>query len=218
MILGVTPARIGSKGIIKKNIKQIDGKPLIAWTIEAAQNSSFIDRYVVSTENEEIAEIAKLYGAEVLNRPKELATDEASTLSVLQHVVEQISCNIVVLLQATSPCRRNGLIDECIKEFKDNDYDSLTTGFINKYVEYAKNTLRRQDIQGFFYDDGNIYVIKADLIKGGDRYGKKIGKKIVSQWENVEIDDEFDFWLAEKVLEEMIKSNYTNPVKSGKLA
>ena len=60
--------------------------------------------------------------------------------------------------------------------------------------------MRRQDIKGFFYDDGNVYVIKADLIKKGDRYGKKIGRKIISRWENVEIDDEFDFWVAEKIL------------------
>jgi CMP-N-acetylneuraminic acid synthetase len=131
----------------------------------------------------------------------ELATDEATTLSVLQHVIEKIPCDSIVLLQATSPIRRGGLIDECIREFIDNEYDSLATGFTCKYVEYGKNNLRRQDIEGFFCDDGNIYVIKADLIRGGDRYGKKIGKKIISRWENVEIDDDFDFWVAEHILE-----------------
>lgn len=200
MILGITPARGGSKGIPRKNIRGIAGKPLIAWTIEAAKKSRLIDKYIVSTEDEEIACIARQYSAEVLYRPHELATDEASTLSVLQHAVEQIPCDIVVLLQATSPIRKLGIIDECIREFIDNGYDSLATGFICKYVEYGKNDLRRQDIQGFFYDDGNVYVIKADLIRRGDRYGNKIGKKIISRWENVEIDDEFDFWVAEKIL------------------
>jgi CMP-N-acetylneuraminic acid synthetase len=199
-ILGITPARGGSKGIPRKNIKEIAGKPLIAWTIEAAKNSRLLDRYIVSTEDEEIAEVVRRHGAEVLNRPAVLATDEASTLNVLQHAVEQIPCNIVVLLQATTPVRKQGLIDECIREFIDNGYDSLATGFVCKYVEYGKNELRRQDIQGFFYDDGNIYVIKADLIRSGDRYGRKIGKKIISRWENVDIDDSFDFWLAEKIL------------------
>jgi len=200
MILGIIPARGGSKAVPRKNIKEIAGKPLIVWTIEAARNSSLLDRYVISTEDEEIAEISREYGAGVIERPPELATDEATTLSVLQQVIEKIPCDIVVLLQATSPIRRTGLIDECVKEFKDNDFDSLATGFICDYIEYGKNQLRRQDIEGFFYDDGNIYVIKADLIKSGERFGEKIGRKIVSRWENVEIDDEFDCWLAEKIL------------------
>jgi N-acylneuraminate cytidylyltransferase len=199
-ILGITPARGGSKGIPKKNIRPIAGKPLIAWTIEAAKESKMLDRYVVSTEDEEIAQVVREYGADVINRPIALATDEASTLSVLQHIVENLPCDIVVLLQATSPTRRPGLIDECIREFKDNDYDSLATGFICNYIEYGKNELRRQDIKGFFYDDGNIYVIKTDLIKNGNRCGQKIGRKIISRQENQEIDDKFDFWIAEKIL------------------
>ncbi len=206
-VLGITPARGGSKTIPRKNIKGISGKPLIAWTIEAVKESKMIDRYVVSTEDEEIAQIVRGYGVEVLPRPSELATDEVTTISVLQHAIEQIPCGIVVLLQDTSPIRRPGLIDECIKEFKDNDYDSLATGFICDYIEYGKNQLRRQDIKGFFYDDGNVYVIKADIIKKGDRCGKKIGRKIISRWENVEIDDEFDFWLAEQILQKRVCGN-----------
>ena len=201
-ILGITPARGSSKAIPRKNIKDISGKPLIAWTIEAAKESGMIDRYVVSTEDKEIAKVVREYGVEVLSRPSALATDEATTISVLQHVVEQIPCEIIVLLQATSPIRRQGLVDECIKEFISNDYDSLATGFICDYIEYGKNQLRRQDIEGFFYDDGNVFVIKADIIKKGERCGKKIGRKVISRWENVEIDDEFDFWLAEQILKE----------------
>ena len=200
MILGITPARGGSKGISGKNIKVLSGKPLIAWTIEAAKESKMIDRYVVSTEDEEIAEISRKCGADVIARPQELATDETTTLSVLQYVIEKIPCDSVVLLQATSPIRRGGLIDECIREFVDNEYDSLATGFTCKYIEYGKNNLRRQDIEGFFYDDGNIYVTKEDLIERGERYGKKVGRKVISRWENIEIDDEFDFWLAEQTL------------------
>jgi len=199
-ILGITPARGGSKGIPRKNIKGIAGKPLIAWTIEAAKESKMIDRYVVSTEDKEIAEISREYGADVIERPLELATDDATTLSVLQHVIERIPCDSIVLLQATSPIRSGGLIDVCIKEFKDNDYDSLATGFTCKHIKYGKNDLRRQDIEGFFYDDGNIYVIKAGLIERGERFGEKIGRKVISRWENMEIDDEFDSWIAEKIL------------------
>jgi len=202
MILGVIPARGGSKGIPRKNIKTIAGQPLIAWTIAAAQAAQLLDRVVISTEDEEIARIAQQYKIEVLSRPAELASDDASTLSVLQHAVQKISCDTVVLLQVTSPIRSAGLIDDCIREFQDAQYDSLATGWMCHYTEYGTNDLRRQDIPGFFYDDGNIYVIRADLIKEGDRYGRKIGRKIVSRQENVEIDDDFDFWLVEKILME----------------
>ncbi len=202
MILGITPARGGSKGIPKKNIKMIAGKPLIAWTIEAGLRSRLIDKYVVSTEDTGIVAVAKSCGAEVLKRSARLATDNVPTIDVLRHAVREVSCDTVVLLQATSPIRHNGLIDECIKEFQDKGYDSLATGFICRYVKFGDNSLRRQKIPGFFYDDGNVYVIKADLIRKGDRYGKKIGTKIISRFENVEIDDMFDLWLADKILME----------------
>ena len=204
MILGVTPARGGSKGIPRKNIRVIAGKPLIAWTIEAAVQSKLLNRYIVSTEDEEISRIVRQYQTDVLPRPDELSTDETPTLAVLQHVVEQIPCDIVVLLQATSPVRKPGLIDECISLFLDKEYDSLASGFMCKFVEYGKNELRRQDIKGFFCDDGNVYIIKADLIKNGDRHGDKIGRKIISRWENVEIDDEIYFWIAENILQRSV--------------
>ncbi len=205
MIVAVIPARGGSKGIPRKNIRDMAGKPLIAWSIEAAKKSRFIDQTVVSTEDEEIATIARSFGAEVVMRPAELATDEASTLAVLRHVINHVSCDTVVVLQPTSPVRRPGLVDDCICEFQAAGADSLATGWWCKYTEYASNVKRRQDIAGFFYDDGNVYVIKAELLKQGGRYGSKIVRKVVSREENLDIDDEFDFWMAEKVLRERVK-------------
>lgn len=205
MILGLIPARGGSKGVPGKNIKMINGKPLIVWTIERALQSRQLDTVIVSTDSEKIAEIAKENGAQVMMRPPELATDIVSTQDVMAHTLRQISADILVLLQPTSPCRSEKLIDECIDEFIENDYDSLATGFMCNYKEYGKNTLPRQQIKGFFYDDGNVYVIKAENILKGDRYGKKIGHKFVSRYENAEIDDVFDFWLLEKILEKQQK-------------
>lgn len=204
MIIGITPARGGSKGISRKNIKMIAGKPLIAWTIETAKRSKLLDRYIVSTEDNEIAVVSRKYGAEVLNRPPELATDEALTEAVLMHVLGIIDADVVVLLQATSPVRNTGLIDDCIKRFLSTGSDSLATGFICKYQEYGSCDLRRQDIKGFFYDDGNIYIMRADMLKNGDRYGKKIERVILDREQNVEIDDEFDFWLVEQVLKKRL--------------
>lgn len=200
MILGLIPARGGSKGIPGKNIKIMHGKPLIVWSIEKGLKSRLIDRLVVSTDSEEIARIARAAGAEVMMRPVELATDTASTQDVMVHALQHYPADTLVLLQPTSPYRSDGLIDDCIEEFLQGDFDSLATGFICDYKEYGKNTLPRQQIQGFFYDDGNVYVIKADKILKGDRYGTKIGRKIISRYENAEIDDEYDFWLLEQIL------------------
>lgn len=201
MILGLIPARGGSKGVPGKNIKLIHGKPLIVWSIEKGLESKLIDKLVVSTDSAEIAAIAEKAGAEVLIRPAELATDTASTQDVMAHALQHYPADTLVLLQPTSPYRSDGLIDDCIEEFIQKGFDSLATGFICDYKEYGKNTLPRQQIQGFFYDDGNVYVIKADNILKGDRYGTRIGRKLISRYENAEIDDEYDFWLLEQILE-----------------
>ena len=211
MILGVTPARGGSKGIPRKNLRLLCGKPLIAWTIEAAKASKLLDRYVVSTEDDEIAQVARSFGAEVLMRPAELATDEASSLSVLQHAVQQIPAEVVVRLQATCPIRDPGLIDRCINRFHARKADSLATGFICRFVEYGKSDLRRQDIEGFFHDDGNVYVNRAELVASGDEYGHVLEHLLIDREQNVDIDDEFDFWLAEQLLSRRMCSTGVTP-------
>ena len=200
MILGVIPARGGSKSIPRKNIKIISGKPLIAWSIEAALQSQLLDRFVVSTDDPEIAEVSSKYGAEIIRRPEELATDEAGTLSVLQHVLTVIKADTIVLLQPTSPVRSEGLIDACISKFQEKDADNLATGFICKFMEYGTYNQRRQDLAGYFYDDGNVYVLKSSLIQQGKMFGERVTRVITKREENIEIDDEFDFWLAEQVL------------------
>lgn len=200
MILGITPARGGSKGVPRKNVRPIHGRPLIAWTVAAAAASRLIGRYVVSTKDPEIAAVALSLGAEVLDRPPELATDEALTVDVLRYALTRIDADTVVLLQATSPIRDAGLIDRCIERFRETGADSLATGFMCKFVSYGKNTLRRQDLAGFFYDDGNVYVIRADIIREGDRYGTRLEPVLLDREQNVEIDDEVDFWVAEQVL------------------
>ncbi len=205
MILGLIPARGGSKGVPNKNIKMIYGKPLIVWTIDRALQSHLLDEIIVSTDSEEIAAVARENGVRVMMRPAELATDTASTQDVMYYTLRKVPADILVLLQPTSPCRSEGLIDDCIRDFSENDYDSLATGFMCDYKEYGCNTLPRQQIEGFFYDDGNVYVIKAENILKGDRYGKKIGRKLISRYENAEIDDLYDFWLLEKILEKQEK-------------
>ncbi len=198
--LGVIPARGGSKGIPRKNIKMLAGKPLLAWSIESARCSNRLDRFVVSTEDAEIARMVRRYGAEVVDRPKKLATDTATTLSVLQHVLTKIDAEAVVILQPTSPVRDKELVDRCIEQFQRTKADNLATGFICKFKEYGSYTQRRQNLKGFFYDDGNVYVVKSALIRKGTLFGKKVERVITAREENTEIDDEFDFWLVEQIL------------------
>ena len=202
-IIGITPARSGSRGIPHKNIKTIAGKPLIAWTIEKALESKLLDEYVVSTEDEEIAKISKECDAEVIMRPSELATDESLIIETLQHVLDQIPADIVVLLQATSPIRSGDLIDKCIQKYLDTKADSLATGFDCKFTAFGSTTKRRQDIEGFFYPDGNVYVLSADMIRKGELFGGKKEVMHTAREEQIEIDDEFDFWLAEQVLKKI---------------
>ena len=201
MILGLIPARGGSKGVPRKNIRECGGKPLIAWTIEAAQKSKELDAFIVSTEDDEIAQVSVEWGAAVARRPQELATDEATTEDLMQHVLQDFpAAEVLVLLQPTSPIRAPDLIDRCVKQFRETEVDSLATGFICKFVEYGKPVPPRQAIPGFFYDDGSVYVIRAQFARIGDRYGKKLGRLETDREQNLEIDDEFDFWVADQVL------------------
>lgn len=167
-----------------------------------ARQSQLLGRWIVSTEDHEIAEIAALHGAEVLDRPQHLATDTTPTLAVLQHALTKIDAEILVLLQPTCPIRSSGLIDRCIRQFQDTQADSLATGFICKFQEYAsRNNLRRQDRTGFFYDDGNVYVLRAEMIRRGEQFGNRIEQVTLDREQNIEVDDWFDLWIAEKVLE-----------------
>ena len=162
MILGVIPARGGSKGIPRKNIKSLFNKPLIQWSIEAAQESKLLDNFIVSTDDSEIASISSNLGAAVLNRSSELATDDATTVSVLQNVLDEIEASLIVLLQPTSPIRVNGIIDQAISKFiQSGTADSLATGYMSHHFEWgAFENLPRQSLEGFFHDDGNIYIFK----------------------------------------------------------
>ena len=202
-VLAVTPARGGSKGIPGKNVKMIAGRPLIAWSIEAAQESKLIDKYVVSTDDKEIKRVAMEYGAEVLDRPAELAQDDSTILSVLQHTINEVPCDTLVLLQPPAPVRNKGRIDECISLHKSHpEVDAVVTGFNCYYYEYGavKNAMRRQDVKGFFTPDGNVYVYKASMIRSGRSETPNYLPVYTTPEENIDIDDMFLFWVAEKVL------------------
>lgn len=199
-VLGVIPARGGSKGIPRKNVRLIAGKPLIAWTVAAAAEARRLDSFVVSTEDAEIASVARACGAPVLDRPPELATDTADTLDVLKHALRERPHDLVVLLQCTSPVRSRGLVDRCVEAFLRSGADCLGAVLPDKNFEFGREMPRRQEIAPRMLDIGSVYVYKASLIMDGRPYGSSQAVFPVSREEAVEIDEDFDFWLAEKIL------------------
>lgn len=185
------------------------GKPLINWSIEEAQNSRLLDRFVVSTEDGEIAEIARKAGAEVIERPMELAGDNATTVSVLQHILEVINAEIVVLLQPTSPIRIDNLIDCAIERFHGSDCDTLATGYVSHHYEWgAFENLPRQQLEGYFHDDGNVYIFKSEVLKAGRWTGDKLCRMEIPHIYNLEIDNISEFWATEGILKQVLAGKH----------
>lgn len=187
-ILSIIPARAGSKGIPGKNIKQLAGKPLIAHTILASLKSNYITRTVLSTEDDTIKSIALEYGAEVIDRPKELAEDETKTAPVMLQVLDVLekqnyTPEAVILLQATCPMRCEKQIDEAFDLFMNNDCDSVFAVMPcgNTHARWRMNLdgqpeglynyrerPRRQDSHRhypMFVETGSIYIIKTEVMK-----------------------------------------------------
>jgi len=210
MCVAIIPARAGSKGIIKKNERLLCGKPLIAWSILTALKSEKIERVLVSTDGENIAEIAESYGAEVLLRSKHLATDEAKTIDVLHHHLDAYrEAETLVVLQPTSPVRNVEFLDTCINLFQEGQYTNLATGFYCKYKEYGShNNVRRQDVDGFFYDDGSIYVLKRSLVKARQWTGTNKCAVVGERFTNYEIDDEIDWLIVESLMTKFLEGGF----------
>jgi CMP-N,N'-diacetyllegionaminic acid synthase len=125
-VVGLIPAREASKGIPRKNLAPVAGKPLLAWTVEAARESVTITRIVVSTDWEEAAELARQLGADVLGRPPALAADDTPMLDVVRHALDELGrCDVLVLLQPTSPLRRAEHIDEAVRLLLESGADSV---------------------------------------------------------------------------------------------
>jgi len=221
--VALIPARAGSKGILDKNIKLINGKPLIAWSIEQAINSTLVDDVYLSTDGKKISNIGLQFNAKVpFLRPAELSSDEASTESVMLHFLNwleetNLTVDALVLLQATSPVRSPNLIDNCIRKFVESGADSLLTvvenehfGWSNKAVPQAdydyKKRPRRQDKKledTKFNETGSVYITKTQVLKDTkNRLGGKIAMYISQKHEGFEIDDAVDWLILETLLKE----------------
>ncbi|MDR1881446.1 MAG: acylneuraminate cytidylyltransferase family protein [Prevotella sp.] len=199
--IAIIPARGGSKGIPRKNIKEFCGKPLIAWSIETALGAKHIDEVYLSTEDEEIAETGKKYGAKISMRSKYLSTDSVTTKEVLIDFVNRYECDTLVVLQPTSPIRIGGLIDRTFERFIKTGADTLATGFISLQYEWTSvDNTPRQQLRGWFYDDGNIYIHKPYYLKDGKYWGEKRECMLIDEYYNYEIDTEYDWIILESLM------------------
>jgi CMP-N-acetylneuraminic acid synthetase len=226
-ILGLIPARGGSKGVPRKNIKLLCGKPLIEYTIKAAMDCGALTEVMVSTEDAEIAETATGLGAKVpFLRPMELANDTSPTIDTVIHVLKAyqnmgINFDAVCLLQPTNPLRSAESIKLGIEKFITEQADSLIsvrkvpheynphwtfeleneTSFLRIATGESKIIPRRQELPNTYHRDGAIYLVKSTVVlKQGSLYGKKIGFIDTSERPHVNIDTMEDWKMAEAYL------------------
>lgn len=231
-ILAIIPARGGSKGVPRKNIKLLNGKPLISYSIRAALKSKFIDRVIVSTDDKEIAEVAKRYKAEVpFLRPAELAQDTSPTLPVLQHAInflkneENYKIDFVVLLQPTTPLMLASDIDSAIEKLVQTKTNSCVSvceiserpewmyvfkgSKIKPFIQINEKTGRRQDLPKTYRLNGAVYVIKKDVLMKKNKIIDKdnLSAIIMPIERSVDINEPVDFPIIEAIIKQ-IKFSY----------
>lgn len=222
-VIAVIPARGGSKSIPKKNIRPLAGKPLLAWSIEAAHAVPEIDRTIVSTDDAEIGSVAREFGAEVYVRPAELATDEALVIDAIRHLIGTLRVQgdppqVMVLLEPTSPLRSPDDIRQCIRQLTADDLDSVATfkaadlnphrawliadGKPTPFISGANPWQPRQKLPPAFQLSGAVYAFRADRLPEGNAallYGRT-GAVVTSAERSVDIDNEIDFAVADTLL------------------
>lgn len=225
-VLGIIPARGGSKGIPRKNIAPILGKPLLYYTAKAALSARKLDRVVLSTEDQEIAAIGRSLGLEVpFLRPPDLAKDDTPTLAVLQHIVKRLeadgaSYDAVMILQPTSPLRRAVDIDGAIDFLETTGADSVIS-FVDvgeahparmKFIDESGRIVdppfaeavegqRRQELPKMYLREGSIYLTRTEvLMEGNSLKGNDCRPWIVDSERAWNIDTPFDLFICEQIL------------------
>lgn len=224
-ILAIIPARGGSKGVPRKNIKLLGKMPLIEYTINAAKASTELTEIIVSTEDAEIAIAAEVCGCKPpFVRPAELSEDDTSSISVVQHAIafyenQNVFFDAVCLLQPTTPFRAKGFIDEAIQKFRVSGADSLVSvlpipheynphwafeegqsGFLQIATGESQIIPRRQELPKAFHRDGSIYLTKTEIAKAGSFYGKSIAYIESNADCYVNIDTMKDWEKAERLV------------------
>ena len=217
-------ARGGSKGIPKKNIIDFAGKPLISWTIEQCLSSNSVSDVWVSSDDQQILDVAKLYGAKLIQRPDNISDDSASSESGWLHAInflrdKGISPDVVLAPQVTSPLRKASDIDNAIGKFIEYDLDSMFSasvtddlyfwkesgGTIESINYNYKNRKRRQDFKEQIIENGSFYLFKPEILQKEDnRFGGKIGYSKMEFWQMFEIDNIDDIRMCSALMKEFL--------------
>lgn len=223
--LGLIPARGGSKGVPRKNIRLLNGRPLLYYTIHPALQTGIFSEVLVSTDDEEIAEVAIGLGAKAKLRPAHLATDKSPTLDTVVHVLQEYKemgeeFDAVCLLQPTNPLRSVQVVLDCVKKFEKEQPDSLISmrkvphefnphwtfeqegnGYLRIATGEQDIIPRRQELPPAYYRDGSVYLTRADVVlEQKSLYGKKISFLDVTEEPYLNIDTLKDWAEAERVL------------------
>ena len=233
-VTAIIPARGGSKGLPRKNVLPLAGKPLIAWTIEAADESKYIDRCIVSTDDDEIKQVSEEFGANVVVRPAELAGDTTPSFNVLEYIIKHELQGIngydyLVLLEPTSPLRTSQDIDNALYLLDENngiadsivgvskvesqhpafDFKINPIGLIEPLMgDRTFKAVRRQDLDDIYFLEGTIYISKIDaLINNKGFYHAKTMPYVVPRWKSIEIDERLDVIIAEAIIHNFEKLN-----------
>ena len=211
-ILSIIPARGGSKGIKLKNLKILNGKPLLDYSINASLKSKFITRTIVSSDHLEILKKAKKLGAEIIKRPKKLSTDSSHIEPVIDHCLQHLKSkekyipDVIILLQNTSPLRTTKHIDDALTYFLNSKFDSMLSGYISHYfiwkinhnhvipINYdPKKRPNRQEFNNQFVENGAIYVTKYSAFKNSKcRISGRIGFFEMDKELSIDIDTKSD--------------------------
>ncbi|MGA9471778.1 MAG: acylneuraminate cytidylyltransferase family protein [Terriglobales bacterium] len=221
------PARGGSKSVPGKNVHSLGGKPLLAWSIEVAQQVSEIDRIIVSTDDAQIASVGREFGAEVYARPPHLATDEALVIDALKELLQTLqaegeTAEWMILLEATCPLRTPEDVRDCLKLVAQGGYDSVATfkeaelnphrawrlvnGLPEVFIPGAVPWLPRQKLPKAYQLNGAVYVFRASLLaqEAKSLLVGKLGAVLMPRERSQDIDDSIDFMIVEALLK---KSN-----------
>jgi CMP-N,N'-diacetyllegionaminic acid synthase len=239
-ILAIIPARGGSKGLHKKNIRMMNGIPLICYSIEHALSSKLLDAIIVSTDDAEIKTVSENAGAQVILRPEEFAKDNSPTIDAVKHVIDTLKSqgknfDIIALLEPTSPIRKDDDIDKCIISFVDNyeGADALVSlgevtlenpynmkvienNFLSPLLKSEQKFTQRQQMPKTFFPYGVMYMIKIDTLDAEKTfYPKRTMPYYIERWQNYEIDDIYDFMAVEAVIN--YRKNRKNAVDANKI-
>jgi len=218
--LAIIPARGGSKRLPRKNILDLNGKPLIAWSIEAGLKSQYIDTVVVTSDDDEILDISKKFGAKTIKRAEELASDTATTFDAIKHTIDNLEkYDYIVLLQPTSPLRDEKHIDETIELLESKNADAVVSVCEMDHSPLWSNTLpqdgnmsgflidevlnkRSQDLEKYYRLNGAIYICQTEKLLENKSFFLKdnIFAYVMDRKNSIDIDEEIDFQIAEAII------------------